>query len=440
MIKIPKIGFVSLGCPKNLVDSERIITKLKAEGYELSDNYQNADMVIINTCGFLNSAIDESLEAIGEAIAENGKVLVTGCLGNKAEMILAKYPEVLSITGPQDYENLINAVHTHAPIFANDFISLVPPQGIKLTPRHYSYLKISEGCNNTCTFCIIPDIRGKLKSRTIDDIMIEAEKLKNAGVKELLVISQDTSAYGVDIKYKPAMWREKEWQSNILDLSTALGELDMWTRLHYVYPYPHVDKIIPLMAQRKLQPYLDVPLQHSSPEVLKRMKRPAHTQKTLDRINKWRDICPDIAIRSTFIVGFPGETEADFEHLLNFMEKAQLDRVGCFKYSEVEGAQSNSFENLISEEIKQQRLDEFMSLQSEISSNKLERFIGTKQKVIIDSINKDENYAIGRTRYDAPEVDGVVVIGNANNRDDIKIGEFANVEITESTEYDLIAD
>lgn len=439
MISIPKIGFVSLGCPKNLVDSERIITKLKAEGYELSDNYQNADMVIVNTCGFLNSAIDESLEVIGEAIAENGKVLVTGCLGNKADLIKEKHPEVLSITGPQDYENLIEAVHTHAPIFASDFVSLVPPQGIKLTPRHYSYMKISEGCNNTCTFCIIPDIRGKLKSRSIDNIMKEAEKLKNAGVKELLVISQDTSAYGVDIKYKSGIWRDKEYQSNILDLSTALGELDMWTRLHYVYPYPHVDKIVPLMAQGKILPYLDVPLQHSSPDVLKRMKRPAHTQKTLDRINKWRDICPDITIRSTFIVGFPGETEEDFEHLLDFAEKAQLDRVGCFKYSEVEGAKANSFDNLISEEIKQQRLDEFMGLQAQISADKLQRFVGTEQQVIIDSINSDENYAIGRTKYDAPEVDGQVIIGEASERG-LKVGEFAKVEITESTEYDLIAD
>ncbi|MFT4694746.1 MAG: ribosomal protein S12 methylthiotransferase [Francisella sp.] len=439
MIKIPKIGFVSLGCPKNLVDSERIITKLKAEGYDLVDSYTNADMVIVNTCGFLNSAIDESLEVIGEAIAENGKVLVTGCLGNKADMIKEKYPEVLSITGPQDYENLIDAVHTHAPIFASDFVSLVPPQGIKLTPRHYSYLKISEGCNNTCTFCIIPDIRGKLKSRNISNIMIEAEKLKNAGVKELLVISQDTSAYGVDIKYDAGVWNDKEYKSNILDLSTALGELDMWTRLHYVYPYPHVDKIVPLMAEGKILPYLDVPLQHSSPEVLKRMKRPAHTQKTLNRIAKWREICPDIVIRSTFIVGFPGETEADFEHLMNFAREAQLDRVGCFKYSEVEGAKANDFDNLISEEVKQQRLDAFMGLQSEISAKKLERFVGTEQQVIIDSINTDENYAIGRTKYDAPEVDGQVIIGDAKERN-LKVGEFTIVEITESTEYDLIAD
>lgn len=439
MIKIPKIGFVSLGCPKNLVDSERIITKLKAEGYDLVDSYNNADMVIVNTCGFLNSAIDESLEVIGEAIAENGKVLVTGCLGNKADLIKEKHPEVLSITGPQDYENLIEAVHTHAPIFANDFVSLVPPQGIKLTPRHYSYLKISEGCNNTCTFCIIPDIRGKLKSRSIDNIMKEAEKLKNAGVKELLVISQDTSAYGVDIKYKSGIWNNKEYQSNILDLATALGDLDMWTRLHYVYPYPHVDKIVPLMAQGKILPYLDVPLQHSSPEVLKRMKRPAHTQKTLDRINKWRDICPDITIRSTFIVGFPGETEADFEHLLDFAEKAQLDRVGCFKYSEVDGAKANQFDNLISEEVKQQRLDEFMELQAQISADKLEGFVGTEQQIIIDSINTEENYAIGRTKYDAPEVDGQVIVGDAAERG-LKVGEFATVEITESTEYDLIAD
>lgn len=426
MIKIPKIGFVSLGCPKNLVDSERIITKLKAEGYELYDSYNNADMVIVNTCGFLNSAIDESLEVIGEAIAENGKVLVTGCLGNKADMIKEKHPEVLSITGPQDYENLIDAVHTHAPIFASDFVSLVPPQGIKLTPRHYSYLKISEGCNNTCTFCIIPDIRGKLKSRNVSNIMTEAEKLKNAGVKELLVISQDTSAYGVDIKYDAGSWHDKEYKSNILDLSTALGELDMWTRLHYVYPYPHVDKIVPLMAEGKILPYLDVPLQHSSPEVLKRMTRPAHTQKTLNRIAKWREICPEIVIRSTFIVGFPGETEEDFEHLMDFAREAQLDRVGCFKYSEVEGAKANDFDNLISEEVKQQRLDAFMGLQSEISAKKLERFVGTEQQVIIDSINIDENYAIGRTKYDAPEVDGQVIIGDAKERR-LKVGEFAIV-------------
>ena len=439
MINIPKIGFISLGCPKNLVDSERIITKLKAEGYQLSHSYENADMVIVNTCGFLNSAIEESLEVIGEAIAENGKVLVTGCLGNKADLILANYPDVLSITGPQDYENLIEAVHTHAPIFADDFVSLVPPQGIKLTPRHYSYLKISEGCNNTCTFCIIPNIRGKLKSRNISNVMTEAEKLKNAGVKELLVISQDTSAYGVDIKYKEGNWNNTEYKSNILNLATALGELDVWTRLHYVYPYPHVDKIIPLMAEGKIIPYLDVPLQHSSPSVLKRMKRPAHTQKTLDRIKKWRDICPEIVIRSTFIVGFPGETEEDFQHLLDFITEARLDRVGCFKYSEVEGAVANDLDNLIPEDVKQERLDRFMAIQAQISSEKLERFIGTEQKVIIDSINVEENYAIGRTKYDAPEVDGIVIIGRLDERY-IKIGEFINVEITDSTEYDLIAD
>ena len=439
MINIPKIGFISLGCPKNLVDSERIITKLKAEGYQLSHSYENADMVIVNTCGFLNSAIEESLEVIGEAIAENGKVLVTGCLGNKADLILANHPDVLSITGPQDYENLIEAVHTHAPIFADDFVSLVPPQGIKLTPRHYSYLKISEGCNNTCTFCIIPNIRGKLKSRNISNVMTEAEKLKNAGVKELLVISQDTSAYGVDIKYKEGNWNNTEYKSNILDLATALGELDVWTRLHYVYPYPHVDKVIPLMAEGKIIPYLDVPLQHSSPSVLKKMKRPAHTQKTLDRIKKWRDICPEIVIRSTFIVGFPGETEEDFQHLLDFITEARLDRVGCFKYSEVEGAVANDLDNLIPEDVKQERLDRFMAIQAQISAEKLERFIGTEQKVIVDSINEEENYAIGRTKYDAPEVDGVVIIGRLDERD-IKIGEFINVEITDSTEYDLIAD
>ncbi|GAB4221800.1 MAG: 30S ribosomal protein S12 methylthiotransferase RimO [Francisella sp.] len=439
MIKIPKIGFVSLGCPKNLVDSERIITKLRAEGYDLVDSYKNADLVIVNTCSFINSAIAESLDVIGEAIAENGKVIVTGCLGKNYELIKEKYPEVLSITGPQDYENVVAAVHQHAPIFANDFVSLVPPQGIKLTPRHYSYLKISEGCNNSCTFCIIPNIRGKLKSRTIDNIMKEAEKLKNAGVKELLIISQDTSAYGVDIKYQAGVWNNKEYHSNIIDLATALGDLDIWIRFHYMYPYPHVDKIVPLMSKGKILPYLDVPLQHSSPNILKKMKRPAHTQKTLDRINKWRDICPDIAIRSTFIVGFPGETEDDFEHLLNFAEKSQLDRVGCFKYSEVDGAKANDFNNLIPEDIKQKRLDEFMSLQTEISANKLKRFIGTEQPIIIDFVNADENYAIGRTKYDAPEVDGQVIIGNAKERG-LKVGNFTSVHITDSTEYDLIAD
>ena len=439
-INAPKIGFVSLGCPKNLVDSERIITKLKTDGYEIAADYSHADLVVVNTCGFLNSAIEESLEAIGEALDENGKVLVTGCLGKKSEMILEKYPNVLGISGPQDYENLVKAVHENLPIEHHAFTSLIPAQGIKLTPRHYAYLKISEGCNNSCTFCIIPDIRGKLNSRKLDDVMLEAKRLVNAGVKELLVISQDTSAYGVDIKYAEAQWNDQVYQSRFIDLAEALSTLGVWVRMHYVYPYPHVDKIIPLMAEGRIVPYLDIPFQHASARILKLMKRPANATNTLEAIKRWRTICPDLTIRSTFIVGFPGETEEDFTELLNFLKEAELDRVGCFTYSEVEGAKANSFPNLVSKELKQERLERFMAIQSRISAKRLNRHIGTTQKVIIDEIRTDENIALARTQYDAPEVDGVVIIENINSHNgSIAKGLFVNVTVTDANEHDLFA-
>ena len=434
----PKVGFVSLGCPKNLVDSERIITKLKTDGYEIAADYTHADLVVVNTCGFLNSAIEESLEAIGEALDENGKVLVTGCLGKKSQMILDKYPNVLSISGPQDYETLVGDVHQHLPIEHHAFTSLVPEQGIKLTPRHYAYLKISEGCNNSCTFCIIPDIRGKLTSRRIDEVMNEAKRLANADVKELLVISQDTSAYGLDIKYEQANWQGHHYQSRFIDLATALSKLNIWVRMHYVYPYPHVDKIIDLMVEGKITPYLDIPFQHAVPRILKLMKRPANTTNTLQMIKSWRQRCPDLTIRSTFIVGFPGETEEDFEALLEFLKEAQLDRVGCFTYSEVEGAKANDLPNLVSEEVKQQRLERFMQVQSKISAERLKRHIGRTQKVIIDEIRHDQGYALARTQYDAPEVDGVVFIENITKQKLYK-GNFIDVEITDANEHDLFA-
>lgn len=436
----PKIGFVSLGCPKNLVDSERIITKLRSDGYEIAPDYSGSDLVVVNTCGFLNSAIEESLDAIGEAMAENGHVLVTGCLGNRSELILDKYPNVLAITGPQDYENLVKHVHTYAPIEHNAFTSLVPPQGIKLTPRHYAYLKISEGCNNTCTFCIIPAIRGKLVSRRIDDVMSEAQKLVNAGVKELLVISQDTSAYGVDIKYESAEWQGQSYQTRFIELAKALATLGVWFRMHYVYPYPHVDHIIPLMAEGLVTPYLDIPLQHSHPRILKLMKRPANTQNTLEAIKRWRAICPDLTIRSTFIVGFPGETEEEFEHLLDFIREAKLDRVGCFTYSEVDGAKANDLPDLVPEEIKQQRRERFMHLQEEISSERLQRHVGTTQTVIIDEIIAEEGYVIARTRYDAPEVDGVVIIEDLPENHNIAKGMFVKVNIHDADAHDLYAE
>ena len=438
-VNAPKVGFVSLGCPKNLVDSERIITKLKTDGYEIAANYSNADLVVVNTCGFLNSAIEESLEAIGEALDENGKVLVTGCLGKKSEMILEKYPNVLGVSGPQDYENLVKAVHENLPIEHHVFTSLVPAQGIKLTPRHYAYLKISEGCNNSCTFCIIPDIRGKLNSRRIDDVMMEAKRLVNAGVKELLIISQDTSAYGVDIKYAQAKWDEKTYQSRFVDLAKALSTLGVWVRMHYVYPYPHVDKIIPLMAEGKITPYLDIPFQHASPRILKLMKRPAKATNTLEAIKRWRKICPDLTIRSTFIVGFPGETEEEFTELLTFLEEAELDRVGCFAYSEVDGAKANALPGLVSEEVKQERLERFMTVQSKISTKRLQRHIGSIQRVVIDEIRLDNNTALGRTQYDAPEVDGVVIIKDIQSQQSLMKGMFVDVVITGTNEHDLFA-
>ncbi|MFZ9034868.1 MAG: 30S ribosomal protein S12 methylthiotransferase RimO [Francisellaceae bacterium] len=434
----PKIGFVSLGCPKNLVDSERIITKLKADGYDIAHQYQGSDLVIVNTCGFLNSAIEESLDAIGEAIVENGKVLVTGCLGNRKELILQKYPNVLGISGAQAYESVVKAVHEALPVPHDPYTALVPPQGIKLTPRHYAYLKISEGCNNKCTFCIIPDIRGKLVSRRLDDVMQEAKKLVDAGVKELLVISQDTSAYGVDIKYQEVLWQNETYQSRFIDLARALSTLDVWVRMHYVYPYPHVDKVVELMAAGLIIPYLDIPFQHASPSVLKRMKRPANAQNTLATIKRWRGICPDLTIRSTFIVGFPGETEAEFQELLDFLEAAELDRVGCFTYSEVDGAKANELPGLVPEDVKQERLARFMDVQERISQRRLMRHVGTTQRVIIDEIDLKNNYAIARTRYDAPEVDGVVFIENIESQSLAK-GLFVDVKITEALAHDLKA-
>ncbi len=438
-IKAPKVGFVSLGCPKNLVDSERIITKLKSDGYEISPEYNASDLVVVNTCGFLNSAIEESLEVIGEALDENGKVLVTGCLGKKSEMILEKYPNVLGISGPQDYENLIGAVHENLPIEHHVFTSLVPKEGIKLTPRHYAYLKISEGCNNSCTFCIIPDIRGKLKSRALDDVMLEAKRLVNAGVKELLVISQDTSAYGVDIKYKEVSWQDKQYQSRFVDLAKALSTLNVWVRMHYVYPYPHVDKVIPLMADGHIIPYLDIPLQHAAPRILKLMKRPANAENTLSRIKAWRAICPDLTIRSTFIVGFPGETEEEFELLLDFLREAELDRVGCFTYSEVDGAKANDLPDLVPYEVKEARLKRLMEVQSQISQQRLKRHIGKEEIVIVDEVYLDENIAIARTKYDAPDVDGVVIIRNINDVNIMK-GLFVKVKITQALDHDLEAE
>ena len=428
-----KVGFISLGCPKALVDSERILTQLRVDGYDIVNSYDGADIVVVNTCGFIDSARDESLEAIGEAINENGKVIVTGCLGVHEKLIRKAHLGVLSITGPQQYEKVIAAVHEHAPKPAhNPYTDLVPAQGIKLTPRHYAYLKISEGCNHKCSFCIIPSMRGRLVSRTIGDVMKEAEALAGAGVKELLVISQDTSAYGSDIKYQSGDWRGQEYNSDFMDLCRALGELGIWVRLHYVYPYPHVDKIIPLMSDGKVLPYLDVPFQHGSPRILKLMKRPAATENTLQRINAWRDLCPDITIRSTFIVGFPGETEEDFDELLEFLDEAQLDRVGCFQYSNVEGAKANQFPGAVPEEVKKERRQRFMEQQNQISTHKLKNKIGQTLEVLIDESNGNE--AIGRSHADAPEIDGHVIIDNAG---DLNLGDQVKVLIESSGDYDL---
>jgi ribosomal protein S12 methylthiotransferase len=428
----PKVSFVSLGCPKALVDSERIVTRLRAEGYELSREHAGSDVVIVNTCGFLDSAKAESLAAIGSALKENGKVIVTGCMGAEPESISAAYPQVLAITGPQQYESVVEAVHRAVPPQHDPFLDLVPPEGIKLTPRHYAYLKISEGCNNRCTFCIIPRLRGDLVSRPAGEVMREAEKLVAAGVKELLVISQDTSAYGLDIKYAASQWRGRELRAKFVDLSTALGELGIWVRLHYVYPYPHVDAVIPLMAERKILPYLDIPFQHAAPDVLKRMKRPAAGEKTLERIAAWRAICPDITLRSTFIVGFPGETEADFELLLQWLEEAALDRVGCFKYEPVRGAVANDLAAAVPDDVKEERWHRFMQAQQKISTRRLKRKVGTRQQVIIDSVGA--TVAKGRSMADAPEIDGAVYVAS---RRPLRVGEIATVKIERADEYDL---
>ena len=430
----PKVGFVSLGCPKALVDSERILTQLRVEGYEIVPSYDAADVVVVNTCGFIDSAVAESLDAIGEAIAENGKVIVTGCLGKRPEQIRAAHPDVLSISGPQDYASVMSAVHQALPPRHDPFVDLLPDYGLKLTPKHYAYLKISEGCNHRCSFCIIPSMRGDLVSRPVDEVLREAEKLARGGVRELLVVSQDTSAYGVDTKYAEREWRGKQYQTRMKGLCEGLSELGLWTRLHYVYPYPHVDDIIPLMADGKLLPYLDIPFQHASPRILKLMKRPGAVDKTLERIQRWRDICPEITIRSTFIVGFPGETEEDFEQLLSFLDQAELDRVGAFAYSPVEGATANALPGAVPEEVKQERLARFMALQAEISADKLERKVGTVQTVIIDEI--DGELAIGRSKADAPEIDGLVQIQDGAAAG-LKPGDFCEVRIMGSDEHDL---
>jgi ribosomal protein S12 methylthiotransferase len=428
----PLVSFVSLGCPKALVDSERIITRLRAEGYELSREHKGADMVIVNTCGFLDSAKAESLGAIGQALAENGKVIVTGCMGAEPEQITAKFPNVFAITGPQQYESVVEAVHRAAPPQHDPFLDLVPPEGIKLTPRHYAYLKISEGCNNRCTFCIIPKLRGDLVSRPAADVLREAEKLVTAGVKELLVISQDTSAYGVDIKYAASRWKDREVKARFLDLSRELGTLGTWVRLHYVYPYPHVDDVIELMAQGTVLPYLDIPFQHAAPDVLKRMKRPAAQEKTLARIARWREICPELTLRSTFIVGFPGETDQDFELLLDWLDEAALDRVGCFRYEPVAGATSNDLAAPVPKDVVEERWHRFMKRQQAISAKRLKRKVGTRQQVIIDEVGP--TVAKGRSKGDAPEIDGAVYVAS---RRPLRIGEIATVKIDRADEYDL---
>jgi ribosomal protein S12 methylthiotransferase len=430
--RAPRVSFVSLGCPKALVDSERIITRLRAEGYELTRSHAGADLAIVNTCGFLDSAQAESLAAIGAALNENGKVIVTGCMGAEPEKITARYPGVLAVTGPQQYETVVGAVHRVAPPQHDPFLDLVPPEGVKLTPRHYAYLKISEGCNNRCTFCIIPKLRGDLVSRPAADVLAEAERLVAAGVKELLVISQDTSAYGVDLKYATSRWKGREVPARFIALARALGELGVWIRLHYVYPYPHVDEVIPLMAEGKALPYLDVPFQHASPDVLKRMKRPAAQAETLGRLRQWRAICPDLTIRSTFIVGFPGETEADFQMLLDWLGEAELDRVGCFRYEPVRGATANDLATPVPAEVKEERWHRLMAHQQAISKRRLKRKLGTRQQVIIDAVGP--SVAKGRSKGDAPEIDGTV---HVKSRRPLRVGEIATVKIERTDDYDL---
>jgi ribosomal protein S12 methylthiotransferase len=430
----PKVGFVSLGCPKASSDAERILTQLRAEGYEISGSYEGSDLVVVNTCGFIDSAVEESLDAIGEALNRNGKVIVTGCLGAKAGVVQKAHPSVLAVTGPHALEEVMSAVHDNLPKPHDPYTDLVPPQGVRLTPRHYAYLKISEGCNHRCSFCIIPSMRGDLVSRPVGEVMNEAENLVNAGVSELLVISQDTSAYGVDVKYRSGFWNGRPLKTRMTELTKALGELGVWVRLHYVYPYPHVDEVIPLMAEGTILPYLDVPFQHASPRILKSMKRPASSENNLARIKAWREICPDITIRSTFITGFPGETEEDFAMLLDFLQEAELDRVGCFAYSAVDGAAANALPDQVPEEIKQERLARFMAVQEAISAEKLRRKIGTIQTVLVDEVNGDD--AIGRTSADAPEIDGVVYLADAEG---LQPGDLVEVKITDADGHDLWA-
>ena len=430
----PKVGFVSLGCPKALVDSERILTQLRVEGYQVVPSYAEADVVVVNTCGFIDSAVAESLDAIGEAIAENGKVIVTGCLGKRADLIREAHPGVLSISGPQDYGSVMGAVHAALPPRRDPFLDLLPDTGVKLTPKHYAYLKISEGCNHRCSFCIIPSMRGDLVSRPVDEVLREAEKLVRGGVRELLVVSQDTSAYGVDVRYAEGTWRGKQYATRMKALCEGLSELGAWTRLHYVYPYPHVDEVIPLMAEGKLLPYLDIPFQHASPRILKLMKRPGAVDKTLERIQRWRAMCPEITIRSTFIVGFPGETDAAFEQLLDFLDAAELDRVGAFAYSPVDGAAANLLPDPVPEDVKQERLARFMALQAEISADKLERKVGTVQRCLVDAL--DGELAIARSMADAPEIDGLVQIQDGAEAG-LQAGRFVDVRIMGADEHDL---
>jgi len=432
---VPKVGFVSLGCPKALVDSERILTQLRAEGYLISPTYEAADLVVVNTCGFIGAAIDESLGAIGEALAANGKVVVTGCLGAKGDIVKRTHPGVLAVTGPHATEEVMRAVHEHLPRPHDPYTSLVPAQGIKLTPRHYAYLKIAEGCNHRCTFCIIPSMRGDLVSRPIGEVMQEAENLVKAGVRELLVISQDTSAYGVDVKYRTGFWRGRPLRTRMTDLARELGELGVWVRLHYVYPYPHVDEVVPLMADGKVLPYLDVPFQHASPRILKLMKRPASAENNLARIRRWREICPDITLRSTFIVGFPGETESEFEELLAFLREARLDRVGCFAYSPVEGAAANALAGHVPDEEKEARRARFMQTQESISAQRLQARVGRTMTVLVDEVGAEE--AVARSAADAPEIDGIVHVAPAHG---LKAGEFAEVRVTRAEAHDLWAE
>ncbi len=433
----PKVGFVSLGCPKAGSDAERILTQLRAEGYEISGTYEDADLVVVNTCGFIDSAVEESLDAIGEAINKNGKVIVTGCLGAKSGVVQTAHPSVLAVTGPHALEEVMTAVHANLPKPHDPYVDLVPPQGVRLTPSHYAYLKISEGCNHRCSFCIIPSMRGDLVSRPVGEVLNEAENLVNAGVSEILVISQDTSAYGVDVKYRSGFWNGRPVKTRMTELTKSLSELGVWVRLHYVYPYPHVDEVIPLMADGLILPYLDVPFQHASPRILKAMKRPASSENNVARIKAWRDICPDITVRSTFIAGFPGETEDDFQMLLDFLEEAQLDRVGCFTYSAVDGASANALPDQVPEEVKQERLARFMEVQERISAAKLQSKIGSMQTVLVDEIVEDEEgniEAIGRTKADAPEIDGVVYLADAEG---LTPGDFVEVQIYDADGHDL---